>query len=160
MYAIRSYYGSLRPISTTERGGFEPPVPCEHARFPSVDLKPLGHLSKETTKPFLPTKLKKNRLRGRPIGERGIRSPRARLARFVDPPRPLAAPSLAPIPPAGRRGLGSNPHRSSKGPLTRRSPHLLYGERGIRTPETLAGLTVFETARFNHSRISPSYNFV
>ena len=32
---------------------------------------------------------------------------------------------------------------------------MLYGERGIRTPETLAGLTVFETARFNHSRISP-----
>ena len=28
-----------------EREGFEPSVPCEHARFPSVDLKPLGHLS-------------------------------------------------------------------------------------------------------------------
>ena len=29
------------------------------------------------------------------------------------------------------------------------------GERGIRTPGTLAGSTVFETARFNRSRISP-----
>ena len=40
-----------RLISTTERGGFEPPVPCEHARFPSVDLKPLGHLSNKTKTP-------------------------------------------------------------------------------------------------------------
>ena len=29
----------------SERGGFEPPVPFGHARFPSVDLNPLGHLS-------------------------------------------------------------------------------------------------------------------
>ena len=28
-----------------ERGGFEPPVPFGHTRFPSVLLKPLGHLS-------------------------------------------------------------------------------------------------------------------
>ncbi len=30
-----------------------------------------------------------------------------------------------------------------------------YGERGIRTPGILADSTVFETARFNRSRISP-----
>ena len=37
------------------------------------------------------------------------------------------------------------------------SPTLLssFGERGIRTLGTLAGSTVFETARFNRSRISP-----
>jgi hypothetical protein len=29
-----------------ERGGFEPPVPFGHTRFPSVLLKPLGHLSR------------------------------------------------------------------------------------------------------------------
>jgi hypothetical protein len=29
------------------------------------------------------------------------------------------------------------------------------GERGIRTPDTIAGITVFETAPFNHSGISP-----
>ncbi len=29
------------------------------------------------------------------------------------------------------------------------------GERGIRTPETLAGLTVFKTVAFDHSAISP-----
>ena len=40
-----------RLSTTTERGGFEPPVPCEHARFPSVDLKPLGHLSNKTKTP-------------------------------------------------------------------------------------------------------------
>jgi hypothetical protein len=33
--------------------------------------------------------------------------------------------------------------------------HGLYGERGIRTLGTLTGSTVFETARFNRSRISP-----
>ena len=30
------------------------------------------------------------------------------------------------------------------------------GGRGIRTPETLAGLAVFKTAAFNHSAIPPS----
>ena len=30
-----------------------------------------------------------------------------------------------------------------------------FGKRGIRTPETLTGLTVFETARFDRSRIFP-----
>ena len=29
------------------------------------------------------------------------------------------------------------------------------GERGIRTPERVAPLTVFETAAFDHSAISP-----
>ena len=29
------------------------------------------------------------------------------------------------------------------------------GERGIRTPETLAGLTVFKTVAIDHSAISP-----
>ena len=32
---------------------------------------------------------------------------------------------------------------------------LPFGKRGIRTPETLTGLTVFETARFDRSRIFP-----
>ena len=31
--------------NSTERGGFEPPVREPHTRFPSVLLKPLGHLS-------------------------------------------------------------------------------------------------------------------
>lgn len=30
-----------------------------------------------------------------------------------------------------------------------------YGEGGIRTPEELASLTVFETVAFNHSATSP-----
>ena len=30
------------------------------------------------------------------------------------------------------------------------------GERGIRTPERVAPLTVFETAAFGHSAISPN----
>ena len=34
-----------------------------------------------------------------------------------------------------------------------------FGERGIRTPGTREGSTVFETARFNRSRISPSRNY-
>jgi hypothetical protein len=33
-----------------------------------------------------------------------------------------------------------------------------YGERGIRTLGRVAPTTVFETARFNHSRISPIIN--
>jgi hypothetical protein len=35
----------------------------------------------------------------------------------------------------------------------------LGGERGIRTPDGLAPITVFKTAAFNHSAISPSLNF-
>ena len=31
------------------------------------------------------------------------------------------------------------------------------GERGIRTPDTQKGITVFETAAFGHSAISPDY---
>ncbi len=31
------------------------------------------------------------------------------------------------------------------------------GGRGIRTPETLTGLTVFKTAAFNHSAIPPLF---
>ncbi len=31
------------------------------------------------------------------------------------------------------------------------------GERGIRTPGTIAGTTVFETAPINHSGISPGH---
>ena len=33
------------------------------------------------------------------------------------------------------------------------------GERGIRTPETLARLPVFKTGAFNHSATSPDANF-
>ena len=44
-------------------------------------------------------------------------------------------------------GLGSNP-------LPRNLKNI-SGERGIRTLGTLTGSTVFETARFNRSRISP-----
>ncbi len=32
---------------------------------------------------------------------------------------------------------------------------VIGGERGIRTPERVAPLTVFETAAFGHSAISP-----
>ena len=32
---------------------------------------------------------------------------------------------------------------------------ILFGERGIRTPDTVAGMPDFESGRFNHSRISP-----
>ena len=45
-------------------------------------------------------------------------------------------------------GLGSNPPRYF-------GQKRLTGERGIRTLEVLTGLTVFETVRFNRSRISP-----
>ncbi len=38
-----------RDFSFAERVGFEPTVPCEYTRFPSVRLKPLGHLSPATT---------------------------------------------------------------------------------------------------------------
>lgn len=41
----------------------------------------------------------------------------------------------------------------------RRGDELVNGEGGIRTPETLASLTVFETAAFDHSATSPA-NFV
>ena len=34
------------------------------------------------------------------------------------------------------------------------------GETGIRTPEGLASLTVFKTAAFNHSAISPAEKFL
>ncbi len=37
---------NVRAKDLAERGGFEPPVPFEYARLPSVYLKPLGHLSK------------------------------------------------------------------------------------------------------------------
>jgi len=37
-------------------------------------------------------------------GERGIRSPRARPTRFVDPPRPSYGAIMAPFPSVGRRG--------------------------------------------------------
>tara|TARA_Y100000310_G_scaffold342747_1_gene447226 strand:+ start:927 stop:1217 length:291 start_codon:yes stop_codon:yes gene_type:complete len=36
-----------------------------------------------------------------------------------------------------------------------RADFAIGGERGIRTPETLAGLTVFKTVAFDHSAISP-----
>ncbi len=36
---------------------------------------------------------------------------------------------------------------------------ILNGERGIRTPGTLAGSTVFKTAAIDHSAISPFYPF-
>src|SRR5262245_60309458 len=44
------FRGSNPPIFATrfsmaERGGFEPPVRFAYTRFPSVLLKPLGHLS-------------------------------------------------------------------------------------------------------------------
>ena len=92
-----------------EREGFEPSVPCEHARFPSVDLKPLGHLSN-----------------GKKHAERFLT--RAKEQKKRDP--------------------------LFESPFCSRSD--LSGERGIRTLETLTGLTVFETARFNRSRISPN----
>ena len=38
---------------------------------------------------------------------------------------------------------------------TIRNPQSIGGEGGIRTHGTLTGTTVFETARFNHSRTSP-----
>ena len=39
--------------------------------------------------------------------------------------------------------------------IVQHSSFLIGGEGGIRTHGTLAGSTVFETARFNHSRTSP-----
>ena len=66
-----------------------------------------------------------------------------------DPAPPPVGAVLAPIP----------PYRSAGAPL--RIPlsdrYLNSGERGIRTLGTLTGLTVFETARFNRSRISPKW---
>ena len=204
----------------TERGGFEPPVPCEHARFPSVDLKPLGHLSKSdhvfTCRHDIRSRIKpaerggfgfRRSLRARvknppPLpagdilspdprsarrelrfespagthkkqarhsvthktsGERGIRSPRAHPARFVVPPRPSSGAFLAPLPRSARRGTRfESPSRGTKKPVRCRlvpATSIENGERGIRTPGTLAGSTVFETARFNRSRISPGANF-
>ena len=64
----------------------------------------------------------------------------------------LATASLTGILPSGSR-------RPLRGPL---SPHWLglgfpaYGESGIRTHGAASGSTVFETARFDRSRISPS----
>ena len=66
-----------------------------------------------------------------------------------------------------RRGRDSNPRYlavhtiSSRAPSTTRSPLLVFdyqgscGERGIRTPGTLAGTPDFESGTFNHSVISP-----
>ena len=34
------------------------------------------------------------------------------------------------------------------------------GERGVRTPDTRKGITVFETAAFGHSAISPDYRAI
>ena len=48
------------------------------------------------------------------------------------------------------------PMQKSEGSLRPPPSRKIYsGERGIRTPGTLTGSTVFETARFNRSRISP-----
>jgi hypothetical protein len=41
--------------------------------------------------------------------------------------------------------------------LANRNEVKICGETGIRTPEGLASLTVFKTAAFNHSAISPKY---
>src|SRR6185437_10217026 len=54
--------------------------------------------------------------------------------------------------PCGRAGLAraSPGHGGSSEAASRTG-----GEGGIRTLDTLTGITVFETARFNHSRTSP-----
>ena len=70
-------------------------------------------------------------------------------------------PGSSSAPPAPSVGDIVSPpprYRSARAPVripTVRSLKKTTGERGIRTPETLTGLTVFETARFNRSRISP-----
>src|SRR5579871_2710815 len=51
-------------------------------------------------------------------------------------------------PPAPRSPLAAKMHKKKTG-----------GEGGIRTPETLARLTVFKTAAFDHSATSPSKTY-
>src|SRR5882724_5494826 len=86
-----------------ERGS-NPRYALTYTRFPSVRLKPLGHLSVQN--------------RGVPLVNISTRWRRR-----------LGQPTLPAVPGGG--------------------------EGGIRTPDTREGITVFETAAFNHSATSP-----
>src|SRR5438105_9209975 len=100
-----------RPINEPSRARWRrewdsnPRYALTYTRFPSVRLKPLGHLS---------------------------------VQRTLDVPRVKISTRC-------RRRLGQpTPRRVAAG-----------GEGGIRTPDTREGITVFETAAFNHSATSP-----
>ena len=77
-----------------------------------------------------------------------VRAPSTRL-------RPLPAASMPPFPPSGRRGLRIESQAITDSVEKSGKHSRLTGERGIRTLGTLTGSTVFETVRFNRSRISP-----
>ena len=87
---------------------------------------------------------------------------RVRVLRARKPASSPAGGTLPPVPSVGRRGLGSNPPNQVRSvcrlPVAFPPSVTLHvsGERGIRTPGTREGSTVFETARFNRSRISPN----
>ena len=104
-----------------------PRYPSGYTRLPIVHLRPLGHLSR--------------------FPEQGGFAFRCSASCLTSPGRlrPLPAPSMAPLPPVGRRGLRFE------------SPLLLtsFGAGGIRTPGTLTSSMVFETISFNRSDTAP-----
>ena len=153
---------TLRSIwAIAERGGFEPPVPfgtqpfqdCTlnrsdisprfekkgfHAEAFQNSLKKLGFTLNHAISARIPT--------GESYGERGIRSPVAYVVYAPsDPPPATAAHIVCALPRAARRSLRFESQQGSR------------TERGGFEPPDPCGSTVFETARIDRSRISPSF---